>query len=87
MAIVEKKLDEQGMLREDILRNNLFKDCTARELHTLWLGLKRFYKEGVFTEDNPLTSYKNKYCASNSQNPILQVEQDLLCAIACEAFG
>ena len=55
MAIIEKKLDEQGMLREDILKDNPFKDCTARELHSYWLALKRVYKECCCADDNPLS--------------------------------
>ena len=92
--VIEKKLDEQGMLREDILSNNPFKNCTARELHSYWLALKRLYKEEwdfVSEKDNPLTSIlAEKYSYSENFVPdfmVLQMEQDLLRAIACEAFG
>lgn len=88
--IIEKKLDEQGMLREDILKDNPFKDCTARELHFYWLALKRAYKETCIAEDNPLIPILDEKYVPNSDNlalPSLELERDLLRAIACEAFG
>ena len=90
MAIIEKKLDEQGMLREDILKDNPFKDCTARELHSYWLALKRAYKESYIADDNPLISILDEKYILNPDNfslPALKLERDLLQAIACESFG
>ncbi len=95
MAIIEKKLDEQGMLREDILKDNPFKDCTARELHSYWLALKRAYKESYIADDNPLISILNEKYILNPDDfslltfsrSALKLERDLLQAIACEAFG
>lgn len=69
-----------------ILKNNKFAGCSREELAILWLGLKKFYAEGWYTEDNPLTPYKNAYC-EESHIGVLLVEQDLLRAIACEFLG
>lgn len=88
MAIIEKKLDEQGMLREDILKDNPFKDCTARELHSYWLALKRVYKECCFADDNPLSFILDeKYPYGDFFVASLELERSLLRAIACESFG
>lgn len=68
------------MTDERILENNLFKDCSQEELRILWNGMKRFYEDGFFAEDNPVTPYKNKYC-ERSNIGVIQTEQDLLRAI------
>mgnify|MGYP007000685604 CR=1 FL=1 len=74
------------MTTEKILENNKFKNCSTEELQTLWLGLKQFYSDGWCSETNPITPYKNLYCAE-SPIGVVQVEQDLLRAIACKCFG
>ena len=69
-----------NMTPEKILQGNLFAHCSKEELSILWDGLKDFYEKGCFEETNPLTPYKNQYCA---QSPIgvYQTEMDLLRAI------
>lgn len=70
-----------NMIPEKILQGNLFAYCSKKELSILWDGLKNFYEKRCFEETNPLTPYKNQYCA---QSPIgvFQTEMDLLRAIA-----
>lgn len=69
------------MSNEKILNGNMFANCSIEELSILWNGMKDFYDKGWFEYDNPVTPYKDKYCAM-SPIGVVQVEQDLLRAIA-----
>ena len=73
--------------KKDILENNLYAGCTMEELHDLWEGYKKAaYEVGWYTEDNPMTKYKDKYVERIGSLGVVLSEQDLLRAIAYKCF-
>lgn len=73
---------------KNILKDNLFADCTMEELEILWNGyLKAAYDDGWYEEDNPLTPYKEKYLEKMGHFGVIQTQNDLMMAIAFKTFG
>lgn len=74
-----------GMEKEKILANNLFANCSEKELSQYWDEMKEFYRDGWIQSNTALYKMRDAYC-NKVPTGIVIMEQDLLRAIACMVF-